>query len=87
MRAGKSKQVFATLLIASFGLSGCMEFPQTADGQKHGKYQGKVDSQPWDSAPVAAALNGAWTKGDRASWENHIKARNSAQNEYTRIGH
>jgi hypothetical protein len=65
-----------------------MDFGQTANGQHQGKYQGKADTQPWDSAPPAMApVNGSWTKGDRVSWENQIKTRTNGQNEYSRIGH
>ncbi|HSD60050.1 MAG TPA: hypothetical protein VLC55_04285 [Burkholderiales bacterium] len=65
------------LLLAAAGLAaGCGEDrPTTA--YKQGTYQGKVDTQPWGSAEF---------KGDKAAWENAIKQRNQAQNEYLRMG-
>jgi hypothetical protein len=53
---------------------------------KQGKYQGKPDNRSWENdAPVAELRGGKWTKGDRTSWEESIKQRQTAQNEYQRI--
>ena len=52
---------------------------------KQGKYQGKPDGRSWDNEPLAYG-SAKWTKGDRASWESQIKARNDGQNENKRIG-
>lgn len=60
--------------VSSLILAGCGEQPVTV--YKQGQYQGKPDKQPWDNAQF---------KGDRAGWENAIKARNSGQNEYARV--
>lgn len=43
---------------------------------KQGQYQGKPDKLPWDNDQF---------KGDRATWEKAIKARNLGQNEYARL--
>jgi hypothetical protein len=52
---------------------------------KQGKYQGKPDTKPWENDPASLAYTTSkWTKGDKASWENAIKTRNLAQNEYAR---
>jgi hypothetical protein len=72
------------LLIAVLGLAACGEREQVVV-YKQGKYQGKPDGQPWDSAPPAYG-SAKWTQGDRASWETQIKSRNDGQNEYKRIG-
>ena len=74
----------AAALIAALSLVACMEVEQTAAAPKQGKYQGKADTAPWESEPLA--YGGArWTKGDRTSWETQIKARNLAQHEDKRI--
>lgn len=80
----------STLAIAAallaVGVAGCGEREQTAL-YKDDKYRGKPDTQSWDNAPSAYGA-GTWTKGDHASWENQLRARNiTAQNEHRRIGH
>ncbi len=55
--------------------AGCGE-KATVTVYKQGQYQGKPDMQPWDNSQF---------KGDRAAWENAVKARNLGQNEYVRI--
>jgi len=77
--------VLAAAVVVAGALGGCMETEQTATPQKQGKYQGKPDTAPWVNAPLAYG-SASWTKGDEASWENQIKARNATQNEYNRIG-
>lgn len=57
------------------GLSACSEAPQVTTYEQ-GKYQGKADSQPWDS-PVF--------KGDKVAWEHAMKQRARGQHEYNRI--
>jgi hypothetical protein len=54
-------------------LAGCGERPQVVS-YKQGTYQGKPDTPPYD----------AQFKGNRQEWENAIRARNQAQNEYRR---
>ena len=64
------------------GVAGCGEREQIVEPQSEKRYQGKVDSKPWNSAPPVAELRGGtWTKGDQASWEEQIKRRQLAQNE------
>lgn len=74
----------AAAVVAALGLSACMEVEQTTSVQKQGKYQGKADSNPWDSAPLAYDT-AKWTKGDKASWENRIMTRQLGQHEHKRI--
>ena len=59
--------------VAAVTLTGCGERPQVTT-YKQGTYQGKPDSPPYD----------AQFKGNRQEWENAIKTRNQAQNEYKR---
>jgi hypothetical protein len=70
------------VLMALLGLSACGEREQIAEGKR--SYQGKPDSRPWDNAPLADG-SAKWSKGDRASWEDEIKARQMTQHEYKRI--
>jgi hypothetical protein len=73
------------LLMIAFGLAACGEKEQVVV-YKQGKYQGKPDARPWDNEPLAPEFRGGkWTKGDRASWEEQIKARQLAQHEHRRI--
>jgi len=72
--------------VAALGLAGCGEKEQVVV-YKQGKYQGKPDTQPWkNESPVAELRGGKWTQGDRTSWEEAVKQRQLAQNEYKRIG-
>jgi len=63
-------------LVAVVWLAACSEQPQTAGARK-------VDEKPWQgtTGPFAAA---GWKTGDRASWEEEIRQRSQAQNEYLR---
>jgi hypothetical protein len=58
----------------AFALSACGEYPQTVV-YKQGEYQGKADTPPYSNPP--------WN-GDKAKWENDIRARGQNQNEYNR---
>jgi hypothetical protein len=51
---------------------------------KQGKYQGKPDAKPYESAPNAYSNGSKWTAGDKTSWETALKQRQQAQNEYNR---
>jgi len=57
-------------------LGGCGERPQVIT-YKQGTYQGKPDQKPYAGAPF---------DGNQAAWDNALKTRNQAQNEYKRIG-
>jgi hypothetical protein len=70
--------------IVAFGIAGCGDRDQVVQ-YKQGKYQGKPDSQPWDSdSSTSLHPTSKWNKGDRTSWETAIKQRQLNQNEYTR---
>jgi len=70
------------LLTALLGLSACADREQVAEAKR--SYQGKPDSRSWDNEPLADG-SAKWSKGDRASWEHAIKARQLTQHEYKRI--
>lgn len=73
-------------LVVLTAISGCGEREQVIQYQQ-GKYQGKPDSKPWESAPGDSPYTSSkWTKGDKSSWESTIRSRNQSQNEYVRIG-
>ncbi len=57
-------------------LSGCGERAQTASGRKS-------DTKASDGPGTAYTASG-WKPGDAASWEQHLRARSQAQNEYSR---
>jgi hypothetical protein len=75
----------AALALAAFGLAGCAEHDQVVV-YKQGKYQGKPDQLPWNSAPLAYG-SAKWTQGNQKSWEDELKTRTQNQNEYVRIQH
>ena len=73
------KRIFITLtaVLSLAGLSACTEKPQTGGGVTH------------DAAPYAGTGSNftqpGWKAGDKASWEQQLKARQQySQNEYTR---
>ena len=71
----------AALVVALLGLAACGEKPQILDTS--GK---KTDAAPWtasNSAVPAFAARG-WKGGDKTAWEEQIRKRNQAQNEYLR---
>ena len=62
-------------------LAACGEKPQTMDASAK-----KVDAQPWslsDAANPAFKAPG-WKAGDKTAWDNQIRQRNQAQNDYAR---
>jgi hypothetical protein len=81
----RTRTLLATLAsIAVLGITGCGDREQVVQ-YKQGKYQGKPDSQPWDSDPATSLhTTSQWNKGDRTSWETAIRQRQLNQNEYVR---
>jgi len=61
-------------LAVACALGACGERPQVVN-YKQGTYQGKPDEPPYN----------AQFGGDRQKWENEIRTRNQAQNEYKRV--
>ena len=68
--------MLAVAAAATIALAGCGERPQVVN-YKQGSYQGKPDTKPWSNAPFS---------GNQQEWDNAIRTRNQAQNEYKRIG-
>ena len=79
------KLIFAgAALLVVLSLGACGERDQVTV-YKQGKYQGKPDTKPWENDPAASLYTTSkWGKGDKTSWETAVKARNLAQNEYSR---
>lgn len=65
-------------IAAVFVLAACGEKPQTASAATK-----KADGKPWE-ASAGANLAPGWKGGDQAAWEEQIRARAQAQNEYLR---
>lgn len=69
------KLIAVALAAASLGLVACGEKAKVTVYEQ-GKYKGKADAAPWDNEQF---------KNNQTAWEDAIKARNLAQNEYVRI--
>jgi hypothetical protein len=69
------KALLIAAAVALAAAAGCGE-KATVTVYKQGEYQGKPDKQPWANDQF---------KGDRAAWEQAVKARNLGQNEYVRV--
>lgn len=72
----------ATAALA-LGLAACGEKPQTI-GEKTAGTTVTRDTKPWQGDPLPTQAQ--FTRGDKASWENALKTRMQAQNEYIRVG-
>ncbi|MGB5082898.1 MAG: hypothetical protein WBO23_19390 [Burkholderiales bacterium] len=84
MNAARTLVLAGAALVLALGLAACGERDQVTV-YKQGKYQGKPDTKPWDNDPAASLYTTSkWGKGDKTAWESAVKARNLAQNEYTR---
>ena len=71
------------LAAAVLAFSGCMEVEQASTPAQQAGQTVKRDTAAWNNESLA---NGPkWTKGDRNSWEEQIKARQLAQHEDRRI--
>ena len=70
--AGRWMAVLAVVLS-----SACAEKPQTIDSGR------KADSRAFEGAAPAFTAEG-WAKGDAASWDQQMRRRAQAQNEYLR---
>jgi hypothetical protein len=64
------------LAAAAVLLAACGDRPQTATKRK-------VDDKPWDSTQTQHMVSG-FKAGDRSGWEQQLKTRAQAQNEYNR---
>jgi hypothetical protein len=67
----------ATLLAAALLLAACGEKPQVAA-------TGRNDATPYQGTGVAAFTAPGWKAGDRTAWEQQLKTRAQAQNDYAK---
>lgn len=65
------------LLLAPL-LVGCGERPQTSDASAR-----KPDQQAWAGTQGSHTAPG-WQAGDKAAWEQQLRARSQGQNDYAR---
>lgn len=65
-------------LIAAAALAGCGEKEQTLNSSS-----AKPDTKAWQGAD-SPYIEAGWNRGDKVSWENHIRTRGQHQNEYNR---
>jgi hypothetical protein len=64
-------------LILVAALAACSEPVQTVTPRK-------VDTKPWEGPDNVYTANG-WKAGDRANWEEQLRQRAQAQNDYTKV--
>ena len=69
------------LIALTLALAACGEKPQTMDASAK-----KLDAQPWSVSDAAnpAFKAAGWKAGDKTAWEDQIRQRNQAQNDYAR---
>ena len=68
--------VLLAVTAATLGLNACGEKPQTAVTKKS-------DTQAWELGSSAFVVPG-WKSGDRSSWEEQLRNRTQAQNDYAK---
>ena len=66
----------AAVMAAIVGLAACTEKPQTAATRK-------PDTKVWEVTDNAFNAPG-WKSGDKVSWEEQMRSRAQAQNEYAK---
>ena len=65
-----------SLAMMAVAVVGCSEKPQTASARK-------TDAKGWDLSRSGSLASG-WKGGDQAAWEQQLRTRAEAQNEYPR---
>ena len=71
----------ALLAVSSVWMAGCTEKEQVLKGSAID------DVAPYQGTGQAAFTQSGWTKGDKNSWADELKARQQyGQNDYTRMG-
>ncbi len=71
---------FMLITVSMMVLAGCGEFDQSTAASA--SYPN--DTPPWKGAKNPYMEKG-WTAGDKASWENQLRTRSQAQNEYVKV--
>lgn len=73
--------MFGAATALALSLAACGEKPQKIDTAAK-----KADAEPWTTSDAAnpAFYAPGWKVGDKTAWENQIRQRNQAQNDYQR---
>lgn len=73
--------LMAAFVVAAVTLAGCGEKQQTMTGASK-----KSDLAPWvaNSGAHPSYTAPGWKVGDKAAWEEQMRQRNQAQNDYVR---
>jgi len=71
--------VICALAAAMTALVGCGETEQTAKPATK-----KSDGKPWEASDSAFVAPG-WKAGDQAAWDEQLRNRAQAQNEYAKV--
>ena len=71
------RALITVLAVLSLGLAACGEKPQAASTRK-------ADAHPFEGAAGGHSAPG-WKAGDATSWEQQMRTRAQAQNEYSRV--
>ena len=73
--------VFCAASALTLSLAACGEKPQAMDMAAK-----KADAEPWAVSEAAnpAFYASGWKVGDKTAWEEQIRQRNQAQNDYAR---
>ncbi|MET0509084.1 MAG: hypothetical protein ABWZ78_13040 [Burkholderiaceae bacterium] len=80
MRLGHGTLVAAAAMVAGVALAACSEKPQTAGGAI------KSDRESYSGVGNSQFAARGWNAGDKAGWEQQLKARTiNGQNDYVRI--
>jgi hypothetical protein len=69
--------VLCAAMVVTLGLNACGEKQQASVMTK------KSDGKAWDASDNAYVASG-WKGGDRASWEEQMRSRAQAQNDYAK---
>jgi hypothetical protein len=69
------------VLLGAAALTGCGERSQALERSAR-----KPDTQPWavSEAATPAYIASGWKAGDKTAWEEQLRRRNQAQNDYVR---
>jgi hypothetical protein len=73
----KTPMLVCGAAVLALALSGCTEKAQTANPRKS-------DTHAWQGTGNAYVASG-WKAGDKASWDEQMRTRAQAQNEYGRV--
>ncbi|HVL57975.1 MAG TPA: hypothetical protein VM491_15880 [Burkholderiaceae bacterium] len=74
----------AAAIVGALALAACSERPTATATIGEKTYRGKPDTNPWEAERTVFSA-GNFAPGDRAGWEEAMRKRAQAQNEFQRI--